>query len=41
MAGNYWAVLTNARVWGYLVTMAFGFCAMFCYISASSFVLQN
>ncbi|MGV0329433.1 multidrug effflux MFS transporter [Corynebacterium aurimucosum] len=41
VAGNYWAVLTNARVWGYLVTMAFGFCSMFCYISASAFVVQN
>lgn len=41
VAGNYWAVLTNARVWGYLVTMAFGFCSMFCYISASAFVVQD
>lgn len=41
VAGNYWAVLTNARVWGYLVTMAFGFCSMFCYISASAFVVQE
>lgn len=41
VAGNYWAVLTNARVWAYLVTMAFGFCSMFCYISASAFVVQN
>lgn len=41
VAGNYWAVLTNARVWGYLVTMAFGFCSMFCYIAASAFVVQN
>ncbi|MDK6806611.1 Bcr/CflA family drug resistance efflux transporter [Corynebacterium sp. HMSC062E11] len=41
VAGNYWAVLTNARVWGYLVTMAFGFCSMFCYIAASAFVVQD
>nr|WP_274717211.1 multidrug effflux MFS transporter [Corynebacterium hesseae] len=41
VAGNYWAVLINARVWGYLVTMAFGFCSMFCYISASAFVVQD
>ena len=41
VAGNYWAVITNARVWGYLITMAFGFCSMFCYICASAFVLQN
>lgn len=41
VAGNYWAVITNARVWGYLITMAFGFCSMFCYICASAFVFQN
>ena len=41
VAGNYWAVLTNARVWGYLVTMAFGFCSMLCYIAASAFVVQD
>ncbi len=41
VAGNYWAVITNARVWGYLITMAFGFSAMFCYISASAFVIQD
>ena len=41
VAGNYWAVITNVRVWAYLVTMAFGFCSMFCYISASAFVLQD
>ena len=41
VAGNYWAVITNAQVWGYLITMAFGFSAMFCYISASAFVIQD
>ncbi|MDY3126975.1 MAG: multidrug effflux MFS transporter [Corynebacterium sp.] len=39
--GNYGAVLTNHRVWGYIIAMAFGFTTMFCYISASSFVFQD
>ncbi|MFR9980242.1 multidrug effflux MFS transporter, partial [Corynebacterium striatum] len=39
--GNYLTVMRNGRFWGFLVTVAFGFCAMFSYISASSFVLQQ
>lgn len=39
--GNYLTVMCNGRFWGFLVTVAFGFCAMFSYISASSFVLQQ
>lgn len=39
--GNYVAVLKNARVWGFIVSMAFAFASMFCYISASAFVFQQ
>ncbi|HAT1243125.1 TPA: multidrug effflux MFS transporter [Corynebacterium striatum] len=39
--GNYLTVMRNGRFWGFLVTVAFGFCALFSYISASSFVLQQ
>ncbi len=39
--GNYAYVLRNPGYRGYLVTFAFGFGAMFSYISASPFVLQE
>lgn len=39
--GNYAYVLGNPGYRGYLVTFAFGFGAMFSYISASPFVLQE
>ncbi|MDO5032303.1 multidrug effflux MFS transporter [Corynebacterium sp.] len=41
VAGNYAAVLRNPHVWGFMVTMAFGFCAMFSYIAGSAFVIQQ
>lgn len=41
VARNYLTVVRDRRFLGYMVTMAFGFAAMFCYISASPFVLQN
>lgn len=41
VAGNYLTVAKNPRFWGFVVTMAFGFCSMFCYIAASSFVVQE
>lgn len=39
--GNYLAVLRSGRIWAFIITMSFGFAAMFCYISASPFVLQE
>lgn len=41
VARNYLAVAKSLRFWGFVVTMAFGFCSMFCYIAASSFVMQE
>ncbi|HJG42420.1 multidrug effflux MFS transporter [Corynebacterium phoceense] len=41
VAGNYLTVVRMPLVWGFLLAMAFGFGALFSYISASSFVLQT
>ena len=41
VAGNYLSVVRMPLVWGFLLAMAFGFGALFSYISASSFVLQT
>lgn len=38
---NYSYVVKNRTFLGYAITFAFGFAAMFCYISASPFVIQN
>lgn len=40
MGRNYLAVLHSGRFWGFLAAMALSFAAMFCYISASPFVIQ-
>lgn len=39
--GNYLYVLKNPAFRGYTIAFAFGFAAMFCYISASPFVVQE
>ncbi|MDD7582874.1 multidrug effflux MFS transporter [Corynebacterium sp. 32222D000AT] len=39
--GNYATVLSHPAILGYLGSMSFGFSAMFCYISASPFVIQD
>jgi MFS transporter, DHA1 family, multidrug resistance protein len=39
--GNYLYVLKKPAFRGYTVSFAFGFATMFCYISASSFVIQT
>lgn len=39
--GNYTYVLASRGYRGYLVTFAFGFTTMFCYISASPFLMQE
>ncbi|WP_347306460.1 multidrug effflux MFS transporter [Corynebacterium sp. SA-MJD20WY100] len=41
VACNYLTVVRMPLVWGFLLAMAFGFGALFSYISASSFVLQT
>ncbi|WP_296203256.1 hypothetical protein [uncultured Corynebacterium sp.] len=39
--GSYATVLSYPAILGYLGSMSFGFSAMFCYISASPFVIQD
>lgn len=38
---NYLAALGKPRVWGFMVSLCFGFAVLFSYISASSFVIQE
>ncbi|GAB2510690.1 multidrug effflux MFS transporter [Corynebacterium atrinae] len=41
IVGNYAYVIRNAGYRGYLVSFAFGFSALFCYIAASPFLFQE
>ncbi|QPK78932.1 multidrug effflux MFS transporter [Corynebacterium lizhenjunii] len=41
VAGNYARVLRTPVLWGFILTVAFAFAALFSYISASSFVVQS